>query len=347
MNKQMAMDELTLKKEFEQELNGDKLFLYLPNELRNSIWAENYGDIQKQLRNIDNVVKDVVICGCGLKWADPFPMLSLLISIAEIHLNKRIFFLVPSLSDMSEEQKRVYEFLEKEGFLSVMQEYGVHVLERDVFDESNSNEKFKKLTERTIRWMHDNLNGFIYFSNSTILKARVVDLGHTKKESQIDRDIELELESVKHRISSFLRPSQLNEIIWKTGLFLKEAINNVYEHAYGNNRTKYVGYYIRHRTGLTDNTLSPTSRKDLEKSFNSEMRDVKCFVKNFPMTTTNFLEIYVIDAGIGLTKHFSLKRNYVKMSFREAWRETIGLGQGVLKKKNTRILEAFIHLENY
>lgn len=336
MNKQMAMDELTLKKEFEQELNGDKLFLYLPNELRNSIWAENYGDIQKQLRNIDNVVKDVVICGCGLKWADPFPMLSLLISIAEIHLNKRIFFLVPSLSDMSEKQKRVYEFMEKEGFLSVMQEYGVHVLERDVFDESNSNEKFKKLTERTIRWMHDNLNGFIYFSNSTILKARVVDLGHTKKESQIDRDIELELESVKHRISSFLRPSQLNEIIWKTGLFLKEAINNVYEHAYGNNRTKYVGYYIRHRTGLTDNTLSPTSRKDLEKSFNSEMRDVKCFVKNFPMTTTNFLEIYVIDAGIGLTKHFSLKRNYVKMSFREAWRETIGLGQrGIEKEKYT------------
>lgn len=310
---------------FDFRESSTSFIIKLPYEMRNHIWSNSYGQIQKKLRKLNNEVKDVVINAQNMVWADPFPMLSLLISIAEIHTTKDVFFIVPEIDNMSEEQKRVFEFLEKEGFLSEMQKFGVNIVRNTFFINNCTSDELKNETKNNLKRLKQ-LDGYIYFNDSTILQAKVIDLLDNKLESDIDNEIEKELERIKHRAKTYLQDSQLDEIVWKTGLFLKETINNINEHAYENSQHKYAGYYIRHRIGLLDNTLTKDVRNKIETSFNKEHDDVQCLGKQFPLSSTNFLEIYVIDAGVGLTEHYNSKRNVTK-SFREAWRDTVGFGQ--------------------
>ena len=242
---------------------GDKFFINLPTELRNSIWSEWYGNIQGKLRNLGDKILNIFIKAEKTEWVDPIPMLSLIISIAEIHKEKNIFYVVPDLdlNALSKGQKRVLEFLEKEGFFTEMIKYNVCIVPNCYYSNISKNKAiFEETSINTTKWIQTHLNGFVYYNNSTILKAKVIDLSSERYQGKIDDTIERELTEVKHRISQHLQDSQLNDILWKIGLFLKETINNVYEHAYGNN-PKYVGYYIRHLVGLSDNSLNDSVRK--------------------------------------------------------------------------------------
>lgn len=359
--------EMENRKKIEIDRYEDIVVVRLPIEFRNRIWGEDYGVVQKTMRNLGETVKDVVIDGSYLEWVDPIPMLSLLISMAEIHQKKRIIYVIPNLDYASDNQKRVCEFLEKEGFLSVMLKYRVHIIEIKEFDyhtkntdeeltnfsvetiRKKTNEELTRISEESVRIIHE-FKDYIFFKDCKIMEAKVVDLNLFDSENQLDNSIELELESIKHRISSFIKPSQLNDIIWKTEMFLKETINNVYEHAYENKSSKYVGYYMRHRIGLADNTLSQSSRTNIERAYDKESRDLKPLNDKFPRVTSNFLEIYVIDAGIGLTRHYTLYRKNVIKKFREVWRETIGLGQedfelGQRNKDNDKRIESIGHVQ--
>ncbi len=312
------------------------IIVSLPIELRNFVWSNSYGKIQKALRHLTDDITDVLIDARRIEWADPFPMLSILLSIAEIHLKKTVFFLVPELDTLTECQKRVFEFLEKGGFLSEMQRFGVYVLTEDDWvkwvekKEIDLNSITKERLEQIKK-----LEGYIYFRNSTILQAKVVDLAAFDSGLEIEKEIEKWMDQIVPTVRQYHQDSRLNELIWKMGLFLKETINNIYEHAYYGNKHKYAGYYIRQRVGLSDNTLTKDERDNIEKSFNKEFVDLPRFVKHFPMDSTNFLEIFVIDAGIGLTECFTSTRKDKKIhkSFTEAWRETVGHGERTLNSE--------------
>jgi len=323
---------------------GNNFLINLPTELRNSIWSEWYGTIQGKLRNLDDNISNVIIRAEETEWVDPIPMLSLIISIAEIYKKKNIFYIVPDLNSdtLNEGQKRVLEFLEKEGFFTEMIKFNVCIVPvSNYFNVSKNEAIFEETSIKTTEWIQANLNGFVYYNNSTILKARVIDLSSERYQGKIDDTIERELTEVKHRISQHLQDSQLNDILWKIGLFLKETINNVYEHAYENN-PKYVGYYIRHLVGLSDNSLNDSVRKKIDQAFKKEWNDLKRLVLEFPKSSTGFIELYVIDSGVGLTEHYLSTRGKNKRgkllakSFRVAWQETIGNGDRADKtKKNT------------
>lgn len=323
---------------------GDKFFINLPTELRNSIWSEWYGNIQGKLRNLGDKILNIFIKAEKTEWVDPIPMLSLIISIAEIHKEKNIFYVVPDLdlNALSKGQKRVLEFLEKEGFFTEMIKYNVCIVPNCYYSNISKNKAiFEETSINTTKWIQTHLNGFVYYNNSTILKAKVIDLSSERYQGKIDDTIERELTEVKHRISQHLQDSQLNDILWKIGLFLKETINNVYEHAYGNN-PKYVGYYIRHLVGLSDNSLNDSVRKKIDQAFKKEWSDLKRLILEFPKSSTGFIELYVIDSGVGLTENYVSTRGKnrrgkpLARSFRVAWQETIGNGDRADKtKKNT------------
>lgn len=313
------------------------IIVSLPIELRNFVWSNSYGKIQKALRHLSDDITDVLIDARRIEWADPFPMLSILLSIAEIHLKKTVFFLVPELDTLTECQKRVFEFLEKGGFLSEMQRFGVYVLTEDDWvkwvekKEIDLNSITKERLEQIKK-----LEGYIYFRNSTILQAKVVDLASFDSGLEIEKEIEKWMDQIVPTVRQYHQDSRLNELIWKAGLFLKETISNIYEHAYYGNKHKYAGYYIRQRAGLSDNTLTKNERNNLEKSFNKEHFDLPRFDKEFSINSTNFLEIFVIDAGIGLTECFTstrIDKKIPKKSFKEAWRETVGLGERTLNSE--------------
>lgn len=306
---------------------SDSFMIIFPEELRNSVWSYSWGTIQRKLRSLPDKVMNVVVCAQKLIWADPFPMLSLIISMAEIHKQKHICFIVSDRERMSGEQKRVLEFLEKEGFFETMMSYGISIIEESTYSVFNTGIDMQEQTKALVKWVQGNLNGYVCFSNSTILKARVIDLGEVSEQDGIDNMVEDELEHIKHKIIPFIPETLLEEIIWKMSFFLKETINNVNEHAYENRQKKYVGYYIRYRVGLGDNSMDTNARIKMDRLFLKEKDDVSCYVTNYPKWVTRFFEIYVIDSGVGLTTHYTTRRPEIKKSFREAWREIIGLGQ--------------------
>lgn len=318
---------------------GNRFLVKLPVELRNSVWSEWYGTIQSELRNLGDNISSVIFNAEKMEWVDPIPMLSLIISIAEIYKEKAIYYVVPDLhlDTLNDGQKRVLEFLEKEGFFSEMIKYKVCIVPISDYSNVSKNESiFEKISRETTEWIQTNLNGFVYYNNSTILKAKVVDLSSVEYEGKIDDAIEKELAEVKHRISQHLQDSQLNDMLWKIGLFMKETINNVYEHAY-ENEPKFVGYYIRHLVGLSDNSLNISVRNKIDKAFKAEWSDLKRLVLEFPMSSTGFIELYVIDSGVGLTEHYvSTRKKKLEKSFLVAWQETIGNGgRSDTIKKNT------------
>lgn len=340
-------DDSIVKGKIQCDEFNNRFLIFLPRELRNGVWAESYRPIQEKLRNLKNEVNTIIIDAHIVEWVDPIPMLSILISIAEVHETKNTFFVISDLEKMSENQKKVFEFLYQQGFLTeqsniekpdnqVISKFNMSIITYSEINLINKveNNVLKDKTVYNINWIHNNLDGFVNYNNSRILTARVVDLNNI---NNIDNTIESELDYVKHRISSHLQDSQLNEIIWKMGLFLKETINNVSEHAYKDTPNKYVGYYIRHLVGLADNSLNKLNIEKILQVYKNENRDVSRFLLNFPMEKTGFIEIYVVDAGIGLTEHFTSKRN-IKKSFTEAWRETVGLGKrsDETVKKNTQ-----------
>ena len=315
---------------------GKNYLITLPEELRNFSWSNSWGKIQMELRSLSSEVECIIINAERLEWVDPFPILSILIGMAELHKTHRICFVLTELDKASESQKRVMEFLEKEGFLSAMIELGIAILlpsQVKSFTEGESHISSSSLIES----IQKQLNGFVIYDNCTILKARIVDLAQYRGENQIDSMVEKELEQVKHRIRPHLPESLMNEMLWKTGLFLKETINNVYEHAYDGKKNKYVGFYIRCRRGLMDNSLDSNTHDALESQFYKEYQDVACFVWKFPVGVVSFLEVFVLDAGVGLTSHYTLRKSSIKKSFKEVWRETIGLGNRSSNiKKNTK-----------
>lgn len=200
---------------------------------------------------------------------------------------------------------------------------------------------FEEKSNETETWIETNLKDCVCYNNSTILKAKVIDLCSEDYQGKIDDTIERELKDVKHRISPHFQDSQLNELIWKINLFLKETINNVYEHAYEKD-PKYVGYYIRYLVGLSDNSLNVSVRNKIDKAFRAEWNDLKRLVLEFPMSSTGFIELYVIDSGVGLTEHYVSTRKTksngqpLNKSFLVAWQETIGNGgRSDTIKKNT------------
>ena len=313
----------------EYKETSESFIIKFPEELRNSTWSHSWGSIQRKLRSLSNGVKYVVINACELIWVDPFPILSILISLAEIYEQTRICFLVANREQMSNDHKRALEFLEKEGFLDMMMKYGVALLEESSYRGFVNGAKMNKQSEDLVQWIQKNINGYVCFSNSTILKARIVDLAEENNTNGIDNMVEKELEQIKHKIIPFLPETLLDEILWKMGFFLKETINNVNEHAYEGDRKKFVGYYIRYRVGLGDNSLDANARAKIDRLFKREKDDVSCYVTNYPKCVTGFFEIYVIDSGIGLTTNYTSRRPEIIKSFREAWRETIGLGNRI------------------
>ena len=89
----MTTDKIEDHNKYVYRLYGDTVHVELPCEMRNGRWGEEYGPIQKSFRKLNASVKNIIISGLYLKWVDPLPMLSLLISIAELQGEKKNLFL--------------------------------------------------------------------------------------------------------------------------------------------------------------------------------------------------------------------------------------------------------------
>ena len=298
------------------------ILITLPNEFRNKNWSESYGRIQIKLRNLNNSITEILIDGTKCYWADPLPLLSLIISLAEItnkQIEKKLY--LPYLPQTSLKQKRFLAFIEKEGFLDNFSKYNIKLLT------ATENEEIYKSIDESYRLILKEYEKHLSYSDCSVIESKVIDLTSPEiKSVGIEKYIDNELLNVRHRFKSKILGTIEKETFNKVALFLKETIENVFEHAYDNNtKTKFVGYYLRNRHGLANSSLNGTTRNELVKIIHEEHLNSPRLLKWFVENTSGFFEIFVIDSGVGLTNNYFGEENNKRM-FRQAWRETVGLG---------------------
>ncbi|MCL2041033.1 MAG: hypothetical protein FWG84_03205 [Bacteroidales bacterium] len=309
---------------------GTTYTVTIPEKLRNKGWAESFGNIQEELRNLSENFDEIKVNFTKCNWADPLPLLSLLIALSEIPNNISKTIHLPTPNVYSFEQKRFLAFVFKEGFVENCSQFNIRVLH------STSNEFSEKEKEQII----NNYEKYLSYTDCTILPAKIVNLldmvGDEKNYiAKIESEVEIWLEKTKHRFSSNVASVLEKELLNKIDRFLKETIGNVYEHAYPDNKydKKLVGCYIRYRKGLANGSLDENSRKNLQNYIEEEHRKCPRLRNYYPNSRTTFseqssgfFEVFIIDAGIGLTNNFYGGATPHPL-FREVWRLTIGLGK--------------------
>lgn len=309
------------------------ILIQLPKEYRNNVWAESFGKIQHELRKADLEKEEIVVDASKCVWADPLPLLSLIICLAEIN-NKRIVkkIFLPKIFDAQIEQKGFLAYLNKEGFLDNIISHNIKLL---VSTENGEEESFDHDTHGKFIVEYEK---YLSYYDCSILRAHVIDLSSPSIQNiGIEQYIDNQLREIRHRFRYKIQASNEKETFNKIALFLKETIENVFEHAYVKTERKLVGYYVRYRQGLADNSLDPISRQKLSATIDSEHNNSPRLQKWFLDNIPSFIEIFVVDAGMGLTKNYFKDREEKHPLFREAWRDTIGMGLRGVKspKKNT------------
>lgn len=305
--------------------NGEQyLTIIFPPEYRNNVWANEFGEIQHVISNIIPDILRITFDFSNCIWVDPLPLLSLLLTISEIKnsLEKKIIF--PKIGDNSNKSDKVLAFLHTEGFIEQFINNKVEIYNEGVkLNESD----FKK---------YENLKSCLNYSDCTIIKAFIQNLNEiTQNGSTIDKWVNKTIEEKKYDIKNKVDSISAEEVMSRLRCLLSETINNVYEHAYdANSPKKNVAFYVRFRNGLGNNKVRANERYKLLKLFNDEHESSPKLTRFFIDNIFNFIEIFVIDNGKGLSVNYIENIQDVKYPFRQAWQKALIEGKRGLNSKN-------------
>lgn len=290
----------------ELQLIGNKLVF--PREFRIKHWGEQFGPIQEKLHN--NQYKHLIVDFTNLTWIDPLPLLSLQISLKKIK-DVKVELHLPIADSTS---NYLLAFIYSEGFLDQFPK------NTKVYSGGNLVEDYS-IYERYI----DTLN----YSNCSIIKAHVVDINREilnsdyKVNSWISDIVSSSQFHLKNKVESYVA----DDVIGRLRILLSETISNVFEHAYPQEKTKYVGFYVRFRKGLGNTRVPKSEYISLKKLIGNEHLTSPKLNRYFIDNIFSFLEIFIIDSGCGLSTNYFPKNKDVKHPFREAWRLAVFKGQ--------------------
>lgn len=314
------------------ELLKTTILVTLPENFRNDNWARDFGKLQQLLRQEINSGRQVIIDASKCIWVDPIPMLSLIIGIREVCDSLYVQMVLKASNNESIDQCRLMSFLEKEGFLEELINSKCTLV---VEDGENG---LRELTGSD-REEYRKFGSLLSFDDPTVIKAQVVDLNDKIKDGSIDDWVD-HLLIDRYKFTQKFKETSKDEIFSRINLFLKETLDNIYEHAYpDSNVKKLAGLYIRLRKGLADNSLDMSARIQLKNAIDKEHIRCPRLEKHFLEDISSFIEIFIVDSGIGITDSYFKHKKRPKYPFREAWRDTIGFGlRGIdnPKKKNTK-----------
>lgn len=288
------------------ELREKTLIIDLGYIFRYDIWVKDFPVIQKTLDeatynglNYKKISIDFSKCS----WVDPLPILSLLLSTFESYKKgKEIELIVPDVDLRIKEREtdKVIKYLYLEGFLS---QFGriASIISRTgqiVYD------KPRAYTNEKILHSYSKINTSLYYTNSSILPAQIID---TKKLFQqglehIDKWIDDLLKKIQPQLRDKIPSFSQKSIVHRLTIILVEMISNIVKHAYENTDKTYAGIYIRFRNGLDNNSLSVEERKKLNHALKEEEYHCSRLTREFLDVRKGCLEIFIIDAGIGFSQ---------------------------------------------
>ncbi|MFN8323856.1 MAG: hypothetical protein U0T74_14425 [Chitinophagales bacterium] len=273
---------------------GKTLILKVKGGFRNNNWATDFGLFQNKVASNTFFKIEVDLRDCT--WSDPLPMLSLLLTCYGVD-EKNIAFHLPKESD-DEISQRFLKFFFLEGFYdSVSQCKWVDFYVGEA-----------KVTLETIKRIKEIKTELVY-TKCNLIQAQIEDSlvlddeGDTSLEIWINDRIKI----ARNRLTGEIPMSVLDSLLYKLKLFLGETIHNVKKHAYEQLKFKKKPFaiYARLRYGLDANSLGQVQKEKLHKMIkgvDGEARNCPLLDYEFVESNFAFIEVFVIDSGIGIVK---------------------------------------------
>ena len=290
--------------------NDKKIYLNVPKEFRNRIWANQMGDFYSLLRKkeIERIVIDFSKC----EWADPIPVLSLLTCIKQYTTAKKenISFILPEKQNT--DQLKLLKFLYTEGFISIFCSLGtiqndrVQYIKRDV---SSEIEDFTVNTNLVLIEEFEDIEVDLNYFDCSLFPATIFNF---KSESKIDDIVEYVMTYLSANLKAKkLNDKQLNSLTYKLKMFINETLHNIFKHAYSNidSKEKYGALYVRFRHGLENTSINSIQRREILRLLYKEL-DLKLLDTFLLETREGCLEVFVIDAGKGISETLKRKRRF-------------------------------------
>lgn len=277
--------------EFKVTLRGNEFHVQIIENLSSRLWADKWGKIEEKIgkgKFSGNVFNALKINFIECVWADPLPLLSILMLLIKVKSKNKITIILPSLvvNDIKKENFKKGQFLK---FLATQGFLGIMIDNFCVFDA-----KGRKIGEKSLTKFAKYKYNLLY-KGAGILQAKIFDVAKipTVKEfvSKLQNEIAVNL---KNQLSLAVYYS-INTQIYN---ILTELIDNVSVHAYSEEEQQLFGVYIRKRCGAINNCEED---KDFTKILRFEQANCPALGTEILVGSESVLEIFFIDLGMGIS----------------------------------------------
>lgn len=320
--------------------------------LSDVIWDQFIGQWQKEIKYSPTEYEiHVHLEKC--RWVDPLPALSVLIEISVIlekFSNVCIYLqefneekILSSVKNLKNKFGR--DFLRKYKFLKFLADQniidkwldkGATVLLGSKKMSSTTHNISNNIIDITSRFLRS-------YSNSDLVPIQIIQVPHIDNDDEFPgKYADQLLNEIETQLNTDLPISSTDKVLYKLKLILQECIHNVQEHAYDINEPKYVGIYIRYRTG--GESISDLANKNIFKiNIKEESKRSPKLDNEWINCREGAIEFFVIDRGKGIINSFQ-KVNMPSLTLQKIVLDTFESG---LSSKSDRFsAKGGLHLIN-
>lgn len=281
----------------------EKKVVFIGGALLNGSWFCEFGKVQSKLLDTYNTKIYVDMQECS--FISPTPFLSLLLTLMKIYLENKCMIEVLLPDDNTLEKKKFLNYCSREGFLNIINEISMKKYEVSKMNAYNviGNENFEK-----------------------IYKACIIEL--ESGDISIKEIVDQIIDEINENNLNINKNQKLYIIITIRNI-LQELIDNVYKHAYEQER-KIFALYIRIRYA-TDSTIRIGKENNLYSNLQTTTKPDEIYVHNG-------IEIYFQDIGKGIIKSYEEKGIfYPKRPLREIIKATFFADKFENREDNTPV----------
>jgi len=299
------------------DYSDQAIHIKIGEEYRDKGWDIYFGNIQETLKKSNSSNLHLWMDKC--KWADPFPLLSLAIAVAEWRSKgKHLTLRLPDSDSLCHEQKGFLAFIAKERFLDTIVRYPANNSHGtiEIFDGDHEiTDNIIDYTERAI-----SMSSHMAYQNPGCVAAKIMDMAVC---DDIGGEVDALIEQAKMKgLKHYGEPGRsMHEMSYDMNAIhiaqelrqiLIELLRNVEEHAYddeefSNIQTRFAAVYARIRFGLSDEGRHGNKKK-LADCYKQEDDFCPRLKYSGQLQQIGFIEIFVSDSGIGVARHFELKK---------------------------------------
>lgn len=324
-----------LPKPFEPDWTDGVLTLVAASDLNERSWAAWFGSLQAGLEARQWQSQNIRSCQIDLRpcrWADPLPLLSLALSLANFEAKGgevRVFLpeacpkpgeIRPAGSGPDTRQRdclergRLVKFMAREGFLDLLaRAQPVTKLDGESQPSQQARQTWigtEPLALERFSELRD-LRAPLAFEESTCVPAVLLALG-TEPSASVADTLQSIDRWVRRTIQTRIDPVVMDKVpAWahrsllaRLQILLRETLHNIVEHAYDAGGG-IAGVYIRYREGRLGQAPSAWSAMEPHIKREDDVHRI-ALMRAFPTyqafsrTRAGFFEVFILDAGCGL-----------------------------------------------